>query len=194
MIPAGVNIIALTATATSETVICRLFLVNPVLVALPPHRNNITYKVHPMVDIDTFTSTLCNELAIKRMLFPKTVIYVRTYVNCISMYMQVKTMGNEFMGPKGYPNISGYRLVDMFTRVLTTAKKVEVIASFSESGGKLRLVIATTAFGMGIDCPDIRQIIHWGFPATLEEYVGRCGRDGKPSIAVAYAGNCASDS
>ena len=87
--------------------------------------------------------------------------------------MQVKKMGNKFMGPKGYPNISGYRLVDMFTRVLTTAKKVEVIASFSESGGKLRLVIATTAFGMGIDCPDIRQIIHWGFPATLEEYVGR---------------------
>lgn len=90
-----------------------------------------------MVDIDTFTSTLCNELAIKRMLFPKTVIYVRTYVNCISMYMQVKKkMGDEFMGPKGYRNISGYRLVDMFTRVLTTAKKDEVIASFSESGGK----------------------------------------------------------
>ena len=45
---------------------------------------------------------------------------------------------------------------------------------------------------MGIDCHDIRQVIHWGFPSTLEEYVqetGRCGRDGEPSVAIAYMGN-----
>lgn len=44
---------------------------------------------------------------------------------------------------------------------------------------------------MGIDCPDIRQVIHWGVPSTLEEYVqesGRSGRDGQPSKAIAYLG------
>ena len=49
-----------------------------------------------------------------------------------------------------------YRLVDMFTRVLSSEKKEYVIHSFSEVGGTLRVVIATTAFGMGVDCPDIR--------------------------------------
>ena len=55
----------------------------------------------------------------------------------------------------------------------------------------LRLVIATTAFGMGIDCPDIRQIIHWGMPSSLEEYVqetGRGGHDGNQSRAILYEG------
>lgn len=82
--------------------------------------------------------------------------------------------------------------MDMFSRVLTNEKKDEVLHSFSKKESVLRLVIATTAFGMGIDCPNIRKVIHWGVPSTLEEYVqetGRAGRDGEPSMAVLYAGN-----
>ena len=64
--------------------------------------------------------------------------------------------------------------------------------SFTERDGVLRLIIATTAFGMGIDCPDVRRIIHWGIPNTLEqEYVqetGRCGRDGNLASAILYQG------
>ena len=44
---------------------------------------------------------------------------------------------------------------------------------------------------MRVDCPDIRRIIHWGMPTTLEEYVqetGRAGRDGKSSEAIVYRG------
>ena len=44
---------------------------------------------------------------------------------------------------------------------------------------------------MGVDCPDIHRIIHWGMPSTLEEYVqetGRAGRDGGPSEAIVYQG------
>ena len=62
---------------------------------------------------------------------------------------------------------------------------------FKETGSKLRLIIATTAFGMGADCPDIRRIIHWGIPTTLEEYLqeaGWCGKDGEASMAIAYCG------
>ena len=47
------------------------------------------------------------------------------------MYMAVKRkIGECFTEPPGYPNLSGYRVMDMFTRVLTTTKKEEVMASF----------------------------------------------------------------
>ena len=66
-----------------------------------------------------------------------------------------------------------------------------MLAHFSKKNGKLRLVLATTAFGMGVDCPDICRIFHLGIPAILEEYIqetGRAGRDGEPSVAIVFPG------
>lgn len=87
--------------------------------------------------------------------------------------------------------MSEYRRVEMYSRVLTTEKKEQVLSTFSSKDSIIRLVIATSAFGLGVDCADIRSVIHWGLPNTIEEYVqetGRAGRDGECAEAVLYQG------
>ena len=53
----------------------------------------------------------------------------------------------------------------------------------------LRMIIAISTFGLGVDCVDISRVIHWGPPSTLEELAqetGRAGRNGALSEAILF--------
>jgi ATP-dependent DNA helicase RecQ len=79
------------------------------------------------------------------------------------------------IGARGYH--AGLSL-DTRTRVQTDFKD-----------GSLRVIVATIAFGLGIDKPNIRYVIHYGIPKSLEAYyqeTGRAGRDSKKSICIMF--------
>ena len=159
--------------------------------SISPHKKNIVYIVGNNTSVEEFVNDLASSLRVLRKEMPKTVVFCQRYEECSKMYRLFRHyLGDNFTEPPGISHrIASVRLVDMYTKCQEKDVKEEIIQSFCDPQGCLRIVIATIAFGMGLDCPDIRQVIHWGPSSDIESFlqeIGRGGRDGYVSCSQLY--------
>lgn len=78
-------------------------------------------------------------------------------------------------------------MVEVYTAPSSASLKEDILSAFGPKDGVLRIIVATVAFGMGIDYPDISQVIHFGVPTSAEDLVqqsGRAGRVGQPARSI----------
>lgn len=163
---------ALTATASNSVQkhITRLLgMSRPQMVIRSPDKPNIYYSVSEKCStLEEIFKPLIEELRVSRINTKRTIVFCRTLKDCSDLYLFFRyTMGKEFTEPIGVADFPIFRLVDMFSACNTPGLKQSILSSFSNPSGILRIVIATIAFGMGIDA----------------KLVGRAGRDGSKAYA-----------
>ena len=190
LIPSSVHVMALTATVTSSDRIAvtqMIGLQNPYTLTQTPSKPNIVYHIGSFKTVPDTFKKFADRLRFERVAFPKTIIYCTSFSMCADIYLFLKyCLGPAFLNPQDAPDIPEFRLCDMFTSITENNHKSQILILF-KSESNLRVVIATMAFGMGIDCQNVRQIIHVGTPDDVCSYIqetGRAGRDGAISMAT----------
>ena len=190
ILPQNVNVMALTATATKtlrKDVSDLLGMESPVLVSVSPDKENIKYLVAGHVTMEKSFGPIADQLYEHQANVGRTIIFCQKLDDCCKLYRFFrKKLGSRFTFPYGSPDLCCNRVVDMFHSCTEPCIKDSIIKNFSTCS-PLRVVIATIAFGMGVDIHDIRNIIHFGSCEDIEMYVqavGRAGRDGNNSTAL----------
>jgi superfamily II DNA helicase RecQ len=89
---------------------------------------------------------------------------------------------------QGYLRDQGLETPFFHSKLGSAWEREQLIKRFvGESYPPVDRIICTSAFGMGLDVPNVRLVIHWQHPSSVEDYLqefGRAGRDRQPSVAV----------
>ncbi len=164
------QILALTATATprvQEDLMGRLGMSNAAVVSAPPHRTNL--RLSARVAHGNLKFVAAGKL-LKRLTRPG-IVYCATTKAVDEIYAALRRA-----------RIPAVR----YHGKMTKTERVKAQKRFTRRGPRL-VMVATTAFGMGIDKPNIRYILHYQVPGSIEQYVqeaGRAGRDGRTSECI----------
>ena len=161
--------IALTATATdrvAEDIQSLLGLRNPAVIRMPMRRDNLAFRVEAVRDRMEALAHWAEHAE------GTGILYVRTRRDAEDMA--------AFLAGRGHHIAPYHAGMDRSERDLNQAAWIQ---------GELQFLSCTTAFGMGIDKPDVRHIAHAHVPDSPESYIqeaGRAGRDGLPATASLF--------
>ena len=194
LIPHHVHMMALTATAVVSTrrkIIGSLNMKKVHIVSRNPRKENITYLVKEKpTDIADILSPIVDDILENNRNAERTIIFCQNFEDCADMYHFFKSkLRRKLYYPTTAPPLSKFRLVYMFTSITEESVKRNILTNFTDPTGLCRVVVGTIAFGMGLDSPNVRKVIHWGPSSDLESYVqesGRAGRDGKLSTCTLH--------
>ena len=196
LVPSKINMMALTATA-SKTLRLEISLIlgmrDYVLVERSPDKPNVYLVCQEFQSLQETFGPVVERLRIERVAMGRIIIFCKKRHLCSQIYSYFQyCLGDYFTEPPNEKDtIPEHRLVDMFTSGTHPDVKEKIVKSFKSSTAPLRIVVATIAFSMGIDCHNVRQTIHIGPPEDVESYIqqiGRCGRDNKPACALMLYG------
>jgi len=120
---------------------------------------------------------------------PLTIVY-GSLATCSDAFMYFSQfLAKSQYCPAGSEHVSKNRLFAQFHAEYPQHEKDRILDEIVQGVCRTRVFFVTVAFGIGVDVPNIRRVIHIGVPETMEEYfqeTGRAGRDGKESIATLY--------
>ena len=158
---------ALTATATRVGILSFKTLgihsTESEVVSICPFKQNIYYIVSDFNSVEDSFNSMVLDLVEKSVCADRTIVFYQSIADCCDLYLYLylyfkNKLGISFLHPTGATDKSKYRLVEAFHSLLEPCHKEKIASSFCSVTSPFRLVIATIAFGMGINCPNVQKL------------------------------------